>query len=406
MDLTAGVLRAVAARPHVLLVATPGGTAARLAAERRLRLDDLPLARTPAEADILLVAGPDRPGLRPAVDRLWEHLPAPRARAHAATPDAIGPALDRCRTDLTRPSRAHAGHSSDGNGNGNGARTGDHRNHDVDHHGGHGGMEMPAGLPMAGTGPDRDGLELDQLHVALGPFLIDWPTGLTVRLTLQGDVIQRAELEEPAEQLGDGGDVPFWAEPWALAAEGERIGTGQAARRRAAAHLDSLGRLLAVAGWAGEATTARRLRDALLDGVPGAALRPGVRRFARRVGRSRRLYWLTRGLGPMAGSRARAAGVGGPAARADGDVPARYRTWLADVVRDVDRLAETAPLPADEEGPRGRPAGGEWPSAALARLLPDLLEGAELAAARLIVASLDPDPDELAAAARGVTARD
>ncbi|MFE0877953.1 hypothetical protein ACFW4X_24370 [Streptomyces smyrnaeus] len=404
MDLTAGALRAVAARPHVLLVATPGGTAARLAAERRLRLDDLPLARTPAEADILLVVGPDRPGLRPAVDRLWQHLPAPRARAHAATPDAIGPALERCRTELTRPSRVDAGHSSDGDGNGNG--NGNHEGHKGhgDHHD-HGGMEMPAGLPMAGTGPDRDGLELDQLHIALGPFLIDWPTGPTVRLTLQGDVIQRAELEEPGEQLGDGGHMPFWAEPWARAAEGERIGIGQAARRRAAAQLDSLGRLLAVAGWAGEATTARRLRDDLLDGAPGAALRPGVRRFARRVGRSRTLYWLTRGLGPLAGSRARAAGVGGPAARADGDVPARYRTWLADVVRDVDRLAETAPLPADEEGPRGRPTGGEWPSAALARLLPDLLEGAELAAARLIVASLDPDPDELAAAARGVTAR-
>ncbi|OEV11932.1 hypothetical protein AN220_30220, partial [Streptomyces nanshensis] len=75
MDLTALPLRAAAARPHVLLVTTPGGTATRLAAERQLRLQDLPQARTPAEADVLLVAGPECRGLRPAIDRLWQSLP-------------------------------------------------------------------------------------------------------------------------------------------------------------------------------------------------------------------------------------------------------------------------------------------------------------------------------------------
>ncbi|MBO8195528.1 hypothetical protein ITI46_28340 [Streptomyces oryzae] len=380
MDLTAPLLRAAAARPHILLVATPGGTAARLAAERQLRLDGLPLAPTPADAGILLVAGPDCPALRPALDRLWQHMPAPRARAQARTPEAVADAVARCRIELAaRPAPGPASAPpSDG-------------------------TEPPGGLPMAETAPDRDGLSLDQLHLSLGPFLADWPSGVTVRLTLQGDVIQQAEMgEQPATR----GTAPFWAEPWARAAAGERVGAGEAARRRAAAHLDSLGRLLALAGWAHAATTARRLRDDLLDGAATGALRPAVRRFARRVARSRTLHWLTRGTGVLGADEARAAGVSGPAARAGGDVAARYRTWLAAVVRDVERLADPAPLDAAyDEGPRGRGDAGQPPSEALLRVLPGLLEGAELAAARLIVASLDPDPDELAAAAREVASR-
>jgi Ni,Fe-hydrogenase III large subunit len=110
------------------------------------------------------------------------------------------------------------------------------------------------------------------------------------------------------------------------------------------------------------------------------------------------LYWLTRGLGNLSQPAADAAGVSGPAARANGDVPARYRQWLTAVLDDIARLEETAPLdPAGREGPRGRLDGPRPPSAALADVLPHLLEGVEVAAARLIVASLDPDPDELAA---------
>ncbi|WP_432070546.1 hypothetical protein [Streptomyces sp. AA1529] len=455
MDLTALPLRAAAARPHVLLVTTPGGTATRLAAERQLRLQDLPQARTPAEADVLLVAGPECRGLRPAIDRLWQSLPAPRARARAATPGVLPDALARCRAELAAPpGRRHAGHrhedragggpdagseagsdagSAVGFGNGRDERDGhdedngrDHgaQGSDSDHgshgghgshgdhgshggHGSHGDSEPPWGLPMAGQGADRDGLTLDRFHVPLGPFLADWPDGLTARLTLQGDVVQRLRFAWPP--LGErptAAGPPFWGEPWARAAAGERVDAGEGARRRAAAHADSLGRLLAVAGWTRAATTARRLRDDLLDGASSARLRPGVRRFARRVGRSRTLHWLTRGTGVLTAEAARDAGVTGPAAWADGDVPARYRTWLAALVRDVDRLADRTPLDPAEEGPRGGAADGRWPSAALVRVLPELLEGAELAAARLVVASLDPDPDELVAVPREVGAGD
>ncbi|MFE5257494.1 hypothetical protein [Streptomyces coelicoflavus] len=260
-------------------------------------------------------------------------------------------------------------------------------------------MEMPGGLPMPEPGEDRDGLTLDRLHVPLGPFLTGWPAGLTLRVVLQGDVIQRADLDEPpTDRPAD----PFWCRPWLRAAAGEPVGVGEAARRRAAAHLDSLGRLLSVAGWPAEAVTARRLRDDLLEEAPASAILPRVEPFARRVGRSRTLYWLTRGVGPLSTADARAAGVTGPAVRASGgDVPARYRRWLTEVMEAVGQLDATDPFdPVAQESPRGRWDAERPPSAALAWVLPRLLLGAELGAARLVVASLDPDPDELAGCRR------
>ncbi|MEI7031683.1 hypothetical protein [Streptomyces pratensis] len=430
MDVRAALLRAAAARPRVLLVTTPGGTPARLAAERELRLRDWPSASTPAGADLLFVAGPEHPPLRPALERLWQDMPQPRARAHAAEADDVPSRLDVGRARLASPHRqrsdavrhapeglspggpgaehgaraASPGGADDGgagsghgSGHGHGHDGGPPGGGDGEGHGGHGhgDTEMPGGLPMAEQGPDRDGLALDRLHVPLGPFLADWPAGLGVRVVMQGDVVQRAELDEPP---ADGTARPFWARPWVRAAAGEPVSVGEAARRRAAAHLDSLGRLLAVAGWPAGAVTAQRLRDDLLGQASAAALLPRTRRFARRVGRSRTLYWLTRGIGPVSAAAAEAAGVSGPAARADGDVPARYRQWLADVLLDVGRLDCADPLdPVALQSPRGRWDAARPPSAALAALLPGLLVGAELGAARLIVAGLDPDPDEWAA---------
>lgn len=427
MDLTAALLRLAASRPRVLLATMPGATRVRLAAERELRLRDLPAALTPAEADILLVAGPICSALEAAADRLWQDVPAPRSRAHAETVEQVAAVIEAsCRhlADLAaqREDGSHGGHGHPtgmamgggigiGESMGMGMGMGESMSMAHGHHSrmamsgdmhmdmGHmdmGGMGTPFGLPMAHQGPDRDGLALDRLHVPLGPFLPDWPTGLTVRLTLQGDVIQQA-LVEPAPH-GEADGVPFWTEPWERAAEGERICTGEAARRRAGAHLDSLGRFLAVAGWPAAATAARRLRDDLLAGAAGAMVRPRAERLVRRVGRSRTLFWLTSGMGSLSATDARAAGVSGPAARADGDVPARYRQWLDAVLDDLARLDDPSPLSlVEQEGPHGRLGGSRPSSVALLALLPSLLEGTELAAARLIVASLDPDPDELAA---------
>ena len=85
----------------------------------------------------------------------------------------------------------------------------DHGGHGMDHGGmDHGDMEMsPGGIPLAEGGEDRDGLEMDVLHVRLGPVLPHWPAGLVLRCSLQGDVIAEAQAElvdGPALQDDDG----------------------------------------------------------------------------------------------------------------------------------------------------------------------------------------------------------
>jgi hypothetical protein len=393
VDLTGALLRAGAARPHVLAVTMPGAAAVRLAAEEQLRRRGWPAAMTPADADILLIAGNAVASLAEAAEAAWQAMPAPRARAAATHPGHVAAALDTARARLgdravqqvlaagARPGPAHHG--------------GADRHEGMDHGHGGGGMEMPGGLPLADRGDDRDGLRLDQLHVPLGPVLPDWPAGLVLRLTLQGDVVQHAG----AEVLGGDG-CSFWDEPWRRAAAGEHVTTAEASRRGAAAHLDSLGRFLAVAGWDAAALAARRLRDDVLAGAPSGRLRRDAGRFARRVARSRVLAWLTGGLGVLTAAEAAAAGVTGPALRAGGDVTARYRRWCAALEAAVATFDDGSPLGADgPEPPRGHARDGLAPSAGLVAVLPRLLEGTELAAARLIVASLDPDLDQLPAGA-------
>lgn len=365
MDLTAALLRVGAARPHVLLVEVPGGTAARLAVERELRRRDWPTAASPADTDVIVVAGPVDHLAAGLVDRLERQVPRPRVRLHAVDGGSIGPALDDAAARL-----ATGGDTEDGTGDAEELPSG----FDTagSGHGGHGDMEMdmPGGVPMADRGEDRDGLTLDQLHVPLGPLLPDWPAGLVVHTTLQGDVVQDARVEV----LGTGG-TSFWNEPWRRAAAGDPVTAGAAARRRVAAHLDSLARFLAVAGWADAAMRTRWVRDDLLDGAPGTELVPRFRRTARRLRRSRTLRWLTTGLGDVPADAA--------ALRARGDVADRWSGWLAAVEQILPDIDRTDHLPVGDP-PRDPPE-------VLLALLPELLTGTELATARLIVASLDPD---------------
>jgi hypothetical protein len=423
VDLTGALLRAGAARPHVLTVTMPGGTAVRLAVEEQLRRRGWPAAMTPAGADILVIAGGLVSAMAEAAEETWAAMPAPRARVAASGPGEVPAALEAARARLGDRDRQQA-LAATGTGRrllrqaGQEPGTGGHQGHgagDEGHGGmgggdhgqaaggmqmagmdlGMGGVALPGRLAMAGRGDDRDGLRLDRLHLPLGPVLPDWPAGLVLRLTLQGDVVQEAD----PEVLGGGGGS-FWDEPWRRAAAGERVTAGGAARRGAAAYLDSLGRFLAVAGWDAAAVTAGRVRDGLLVGVASGRLRRDACRLARRVARSRVLAWLTGGLGVLTAAEAAAAGVAGPALRAGGDVTARYRRWCTDLEAAMAALDDASLLdPAVVEPPRGPVTEGEAPSAGLVAVLPGLLAGAELAAARLIVASLDPDLDQLPAGA-------
>jgi hypothetical protein len=402
VGVTGLLVRAGAARPHVLVAAMPGGTAVRLAAEEQLRRRGWPAAPSPADADVLLVAGAPAAGIAAAVEATWAAVPAPRVRALVTSPGEVAAALDAARAELATGARRWlpAGEGSfppDGHGSGADGPGGSHDAHGTAGHQDMGDMdmEMPAGLPMAGRGEDRDGLKLDQLHVRLGPVLSGWPAGLVVRLTLQGDVVQHAETAVMG--LADGAGS-FWTEPWRRAAAGELVTTGVAARRRAAAHLDSLGRFLDLAGGDDAAAAARRLRDDTLGGRPAPVLGPAVRRLAVRVTRSRVLAWSTRGAGMLPPGESAAAGEAGPAWRAGGDVTDRYRCWSRELVGLTAAFDDGSRLdPAALEPPRGRLDGAQAPSASLLAVLPRLLTGAEFAAARLIVASLDPDLDELPA---------
>jgi hypothetical protein len=376
VDMTGLLLRAGAFRPHVLVASMPGAAPVRLAAEDLLRQRGWPAALTPADADILLLAGTPADDMTDAVEAAWAAVPAPRARAWAAQPGEVAAALDAARAELASAAAQRRGAPPGGPGP-SGAAT-------------------PLALPRADRGGDRDGLRLDRLHVPLGPLLPDWPAGLLVRGALHGDVLQRVEVQFLG--LAPRGDS-FWDEPWRRADAGQPVTAAAAARRRAAAHLDSLGRFLAVACWDDAAAATRTLRDEALSGSPPAGLARAVRRLARRMGRSGLLAWSTRGLGILAAEHAT-----GPAARAAGDVTDRYRRWCADLSELSRHFDDDSPLArSDLDPPRGR-GHGQPPSAALLALLPGLLEGTELAAARLIIASVDPDPDELAApvlAARG-----
>lgn len=330
--------------PRVLIVPVRGGRAVRLGVERLTRERGWDPAASPADADLLVVCGTPDPVTAAAVERVWDQMPTPRARADVPTTGVLADALDRARARLAdragqradAADRAVAGPAvrgrpdpaADGGGE----------------HGGSGGHESAtahgddvAGLPMAGRAPDRDGLTLDQLHLTLGPVLPDWPAGLVVRLALQGDVVQTAEVDV----VGEPGE--HWDGPPAAAA------------------LDGLVRLLAVCGAATAARRARRLRDEVLAGSADPAQ---LHRFARRLRRSWTLRWATDGVGPLDGRHDDLAG----------DATRRCRRWL-------DVVGGTPPVPRGDR------------TAAVLAALPGLLQGQELATVRVVVASLDPDLD-------------
>lgn len=326
MGLSGWLPRQAARRPRVLVVGCPYGTRVRLLVEAEVDRRGWAFALAPAEAGVLVVCGAPGDEMARAVGVVWEEMTSPRVFVPLASGmprGEVAEALDRAAEVLgdRGPESFPWRPVSPGDGE----------------------------VVMAGRGPDRDGLKLDRLHVPLGPVLADWPAGLVVETVLQGDVVQEAVVRVlPPGEAGAG----FWSGG----------GSAEAEWRWAAARLDSLGRLLGVAGWPAAAREARGLRDRLLvDRDVGR----DHERFARRVRGSWVLRWMLRGVGVV--------GDGAPEWMR-GDALDRAHRWL------------------DATSGAGPPV----PSTVLS-LLPGLLTGAELAVARLIVASLDPDLERLPA---------
>lgn len=386
MGLTAALRSLAARRPHLFVLQAGDGLAARLAVEDAAAEHDWPLADALAEADALLVCGQAGPPWAEPVARAATQLGRPgRVLRLARAPASRAELAASVRRTLAAPPPARQPATHDG-------------------------------VPLPGYGPDRDGLALDHLTIGLGPVLAHWPAGLVLHTVQQGDVLESAEVESAEVMSTGGGAAGGWAAPWV----GPARSVGSLERHRMASHLDSLARLLAVAGWDQEAAQARRLRAVAAGGV---ATVPGLERWTDRIRRAEGLRRMTQGLGVLTPAAVRRHGITGPAARAsgvavdarvqeaaypgwvplvasdDGDVWARTLQWLA-AIDDASRLrGDATPVQHSAEGPRGRLPGA---SAALLAALPALVDGCELGGARLVVASLDPDLDEPApGAARG-----
>ncbi|MFJ6134248.1 hypothetical protein [Janibacter terrae] len=359
---------------RVLIVEAPGHWLTRVELEQQMALRGWRAAWTPANADVLAVCGVPGPELAELAERLWEQMPGPRARADVLSPIAVGDALDAAATLLldiphqrmdaqarVREPQIPDDHGQMDDGGHEGMDHGDHGGHEGMDHGDHGGMDMaPAGIALAEGGQDRDGLEMDVLHLPLGPVLPFWPAGLVLLCSLQGDVV----VDAVASVVDGAGQAANSKEPQTSPVPASAV------------RCDGVMALLALAGADDAAARARRARDALVRGDQGAA-RDAVERLHRTILRSWMLRWSLRGVLVL-------------------DQSDLARHDLPEVCRGDahDRLSSMVEALRTEIGGAGVVSAvtGTVPWEAV----PQLVVGLELATARLAVASLGLEPFTLA----------
>lgn len=334
MGLTNVLAGATSSRAHVLIVEAPGAFRQRVALERALDRLGWCTAASVADADILAIVGEPGDALDSVVQQAWAQMSEPRVRLDLQKNLELGAQLietrerlrDQARTLTSQDVRggftpsAHTGEASDASGHDNSAMS-------------------PDGIPLAEGAEDRDGLEMDELQLPLGPLLSHWPAGLVLRVTLRGDVVSAAQVE----QLG--------------ADQGVSLNRDDQPTH-AARLLDAAASVLTLTGLPSEAARVRRLRDQCLDGdmVDGSH----VAELGERIGRQRMLRWVLRGL-TIRGSH------GGSQALHD----------------RLTNLFERAGAELDGEARRTMTPG--------VHALPELIPGHELAAVRLWLAVLMPD---------------
>ena len=394
MGVTAVLARWASTRVHVLIVSVPGWDESRMLLEAELDRRGWKVALSPADADLLAVCGIPGEELGAASDLLWNQLPGPRTRVSVTTPVSLSTLLDaavahlvndsRQREDARARSRPAAAEDQKPDASEHDSMDHDSMDHGGMDHGGmdHGGMDMPmpGGIPLAGGGDDRDGLEMDVLNVPLGPILPHWPAGLVVDCVLHGDVIvsARARVLEAASALKD---VPTTA-------------VTDIAGRRIIRLCDNASNLLALAGWQTAAQTARRLRDDTLCGADITDHAVALDRLCRRVERSVLLRWSLKGIslgeidaGAGTGTGAYTGAMTMPD-QAVVDIRHRLIGWL----REAAALAGASGAPSPAAGESSRVGEAQEALAAL----PELLRGTDLATARLLIAGLGLDTAALA----------
>lgn len=403
-------LQALAARAAVPVFAAVGHNAQDRVDALSLA-PEIEMAASPRHASILLVAGGIRAADREPLGRLHDQFPQPRATlwwgaepvdpagapVTVAVEDDPQPALrDLYRRLLAgeHPSETHW--LADEPPNPWRGR-GDH---------GQGGEGMMGGtpygrmMPMPPTPDLRDGLALDVYTTQIGPFLPQFPPGLVLEITLQGDVIQSADIIAPPFAQSDDAVAAF---DRALHAP---VPVAEIERARAAHHLRHIARLLGILELPGPAARCCRTAEAAEHGQ--STHMNGLRWMLKVSGA---FAAIPAGLGEV--DAAVAQELGGPALRAAGhaidarsasatyrdldfstvtqrgsDVRARLRQWLDEAGQAL-QLAGRAGSPAcigpddPPETPWGRPAP------ALSYRFTEMLPGLEWGEALLTIASFD-----------------
>lgn len=298
----------------------------------------------------------------------------------------------------------------------------DDHDHKGDDHEGHDHHDMkPGGLPMAQRGEDRDGLKLDVLLIPLGLILYAWPAGLQLNVSMQGDVIQEAEFSPLKSKEKHSS---YWNEPWEKILDHKEVTVTEAETRRIMAHLDSLQRLMMVSGDESSSLLIAGLKHtAHLNKLTSEEFRIGFNKLKKRL-IGGQLEKITQGIGRLTKEEAKEFGLTGPALRAcgealdkrqssegyadfepviavgEGDARSRWHQWLAEIELSLRLIKENNNLVikannGQAEAPRGVLGLKEKPSAAIIKAICHLIKGQELAVARLLIASFDPDIDEL-----------
>ncbi len=396
----------------------PAGDAERLRCDPRLEIVD-----SPRHATVLLVAGALPPELHEPAALVHDALPHPRSTIRwGAAADGWGQALAPSATstdgDITAAvAAAHRG-LLDGTHPSERPLLATTKREPWRGVGpyGHGGTGMTGGVPYGRPLPDRaddlrDGLKLDVLPVAVGPFFPAFPVGLTLDVVLQGDLVQEVQVRgNPfvTEQLTPD-DV------FAQAAT-EPVTVAALELARAAYHLRALARTLRLLGL--EALAARVLRLAAAPPEHLVAAGPKLVRLLRRSTVDRSLptagvrgatSWTGHGFAARAGGAAVDGRTDDPAYAdlaftpvcADGSgARGRWRQRLAEIEQSI-ALVASAGTRIREPGPVVEDPASV--TAALLPLLPDLLVGLEWGDAVAVVDSLDLDLRHIAPVRQAAT---
>ena len=424
------VLGRLAAGAPVPVFAVADGGAREAAQDLRLR-DELRVVDTPTAAALLIIAGSIPEGLAVPLARVHDALPHPRATLLWTVGDGapvdvswateavsvhgdVVPTAIATYGDLVAGTRSSEPPVLPDVDPAPWRGVGPY---------GQGGTGMtggtPYGRPLAEVANDRDGLRLDVLPLAVGPFFPRFPPGLVVDVTLAGDVVVEASVGGPSIAAGDASPRPV-LRPF-LRALDEPVPIAELELARAREHLRWLCDALIAHGL--EALGVRALRLAATVG-PGDSR--AVVRLARLVRATQVLRWSTRRVGVLAaddltglgaGPAARAAGLAEdvrledpayrdlgftPVLEAGGDAAARWVVRLREAAQSLDLAGRagrrTTGLSGRVESPRGRLERSSAPSTRLLDLLPRALRGAEWGDAVATIVSLDLD---LAEAAHG-----